>query len=147
MTILASGFDLTLIEGQKNPDEERAKADNVVLFGEGHETIAAKAEREKEMDRQIAEIYGKEKLQQQQRDANRAKYAVLDPSQFDNHEVVALLERIPTFSRDPQLLDEIRRIGNGRESRSQQQPQTQPQVQPRQSAADKDNSNNNIISF
>ena len=147
VTILASGFDLTLIEGQKNPDEERAKADNVVLFGEGHETIAAKAEREKEMDRQIAEIYGKEKLQQQQRDANRAKYAVLDPSQFDNHEVVALLERIPTFSRDPQLLDEIRRIGNGRESRSQQQPQTQPQVQPRQSAADKDNSNNNIISF
>ena len=143
VTILASGFDLTLIEGQKSKDETANKTENVVIFGEGHENIAAKAEREKEMDRQIAEIYGMEKLQQQVRDANRAKYAVLDPSQYDNHEVVALLERIPTFTRDPQYLDEIRRISTGKETRGQQQPSSPS----RPAAADKDNTNNNIISF
>ena len=147
VTILASGFDLTLIEGQKTSEEKKKDnpQDNVVLFGDGHESIAAKAEREKEMDRQIAEIYGMEKLKQQIRDANKAKYAVLDPSQYDNPEVVALLERMPTFTRDPQFLDELRKVNDGRDMRA---PQTQSQFQPRPTApAEKDNTNNNVISF
>ena len=147
VTILASGFDLTLIEGQKTSEEKKKDnpQDNVVLFGDGHESIAAKAEREKEMDRQIAEIYGMEKLKQQIRDANKAKYAVLDPSQYDNPEVVALLERMPTFTRDPQFLDELRKVNDGRDMRA---PQTQSQFQPRPAApAEKDNTNNNVISF
>lgn len=144
VTILASGFDITLIEGQKNNgNEEKKVPESVVIFGEGHETIAAKAEREKEMDRRIAEIYGMEKLNKQLRDANRAKYAVLHPSQYDNHEVVALLERIPTFTRDPQYLDEIRRISSSKDSRSGQQGASTS----KSASNDKDNSNNNIISF
>lgn len=144
VTILASGFDITLIEGQKNNgNEEKKVPESVVIFGEGHETIAAKAEREKEMDRRIAEIYGMEKLNKQLRDANRAKYAVLHPSQYDNHEVVALLERIPTFTRDPQYLDEIRRISSSKDSRCGQQGASTS----KSASNDKDNSNNNIISF
>lgn len=150
VTILASGFDLTLMEGQKNKEEQERKNENVVLFGDGHEAIAEKAKQEEEMNRQIAEIYGMDKIQQQLRDANRAKYAVLDPSQYDNPQVVALLERIPTFSRDPQFLDELRRLSSGKDSArqpaSQAKPQPQPQPQPRP-ADDNDNSNNNIINF
>ena len=150
VTILASGFDLTLMEGQKNKEEQERKNENVVLFGDGHEAIAEKAKQEEEMNRQIAEIYGMDKIQQQLRDANRAKYAVLDPSQYDNPQVVALLERIPTFSRDPQFLDELRRLSSGkdtaRQPASQAKPQPQPQPQPRP-ADDNDNSNNNIINF
>lgn len=148
VTILASGFDLTLMEGQKNKEEQERKNENVVLFGDGHEAIAEKAKQEEEMNRQIAEIYGMDKIQQQLRDANRAKYAVLDPSQYDNPQVVALLERIPTFSRDPQFLDELRRLSSGkdtaRQPASQAKPQPQPQPRP---ADDNDNSNNNIINF
>ena len=155
VTILASGFDLTLIEGQKEEENKNTagKNDNVVLFGDRHEDIAAKAEREKEMDRQIAEIYGMEKLKQQIRDTNRAKYAVLDPSQYDNHEAVALLERIPTFGRDPLLLDEIRKISDGKEMRTAYAQKTSATASPQSSAdtpspnPDKDNTNNNIISF
>ena len=146
VTILASGFDLTLIEGQNG--DERKNQETVVLFGNGKEDLAEKAEREKEMDRQIAEIYGMEKLKQQIRDTNRAKYAVLEPSQFDNHEVVALLERIPTFGRDPLLLDELKKLSDKREQKNitQQRGAASPG-----SASlfdtDKDNTNNNIISF
>ena len=43
VTILASGFDLTLMEGQKNKEEQERKNENVVLFGDGHEAIAEKA--------------------------------------------------------------------------------------------------------
>ncbi len=153
VTILASGFDLTLIEGQppenkNNPEAAQGKP--VVIFGNDHETLADKGERQKQMDATIAEIYGAEKLQQTLRDANRAKYAVLEPSQYDNHDVVALLERIPTFGRHPEILDELRRTSDKREQR-----QTAAQRPISHSApdnagpapSDKDNSNNNIISF
>ncbi len=146
VTILASGFDLTLIEGQNNDDKKNQE--KIVLFGNGKEDLAEKAEREKEMDRQIAEIYGMEKLKQQIRDTNKAKYAVLEPSQFDNHEVVALLERIPTFGRDPLLLDELKKLSDRREQKSMTQ---QRSAASSGSASlfdtDKDNTNNNIISF
>ncbi len=146
VTILASGFDLTLIEGQKNNESKGQNLDNIVLFGDGHESIASKAEHDKEVNRTIAEIYGKEKLKQQIRDANKAKYAVLDPSQYDNHEVVALLERIPTFNRDPMLLDELRKLSDRKE------PRTATLQKPSEGATtnvdtNKDNSNNNVISF
>ena len=149
VTILASGFDLTLIDGESGGDDRKKPEETVVLFGETHQDAVENAKKEEEMQRQIAEIYGPEKLKQQLRDANKAKYAVLDPSQYDNHEVVALLERIPTFGRDPLLLEELRHISDGKEQRA-----AAPQHQPAHTARseyspgpDKDNQNNNIINF
>ncbi|MDE6510740.1 MAG: cell division protein FtsZ [Muribaculaceae bacterium] len=148
VTILASGFDLTLIEGEGGGNEDKKPEEKVVLFGETHQDAAENAKKEEEMQRQIAEIYGPEKLQQQLRDANKAKYAVLDPSQFDNYDVVARLERIPTFGRDHNLLAELRHISDGKEQRAaaaQQQQQTgKNEYAP---ASQKDNQNNNIINF
>lgn len=133
VTILASGFDLTLVESKK--DEEG----DIVIFGEGH-SDNANEDYEKEVDRQIAEMYGAEKLKQQIQDANKAKYAVLDPSQYDNHEVVALLERIPTFNREPHFLDELRKISDFKDNRNYSSNKNQ-------SNSDKDNLNNTVISF
>lgn len=139
VTILASGFDLTLVDGKKTKGENATEDDTIVIFGEGHENNDKKVEHQEEMDRRIAEIYGIEKLKQQIRDANRAKYAVLDPSQYDNHEVVALLERVPTFTRDQMFLDELRKISTGKDIQSAS---VAPKIQ-----KDKDNSNLNVISF
>ena len=148
VTILASGFDLTLIEGEHAADERKKKEEKVVLFGDTHADAARNAEQDKEMERQIAEIYGPEKLKQQLRDVNRAKYAVLDPSQFDDHDVVARLERTPTFGRDHNTLEQLRKTSVRREQRpasgytnpSAHSPQ--PDAEP-----DKENTSNNIISF
>ncbi|MDE6018862.1 MAG: cell division protein FtsZ [Muribaculaceae bacterium] len=141
VTILASGFDLTLVDGQGGGTADTAgKIDDIVIFGDGHDDKAANAEREREQEKLIAEMYGADKLKQQIQDANRAKYAVLTPSQFDNHEVVALIERIPTFNRDAQVLDEIKKISDGKDTRVGTSPKAQ-------SVQDKDNTNNNVISF
>lgn len=151
VTILASGFDLTLIEGQKQEENESKNNGHgkaVVIFGNGPESVADKGQLQKHMDDTIAEIYGAEKLQQTLRDANRAKYAVLDPSQYDNHDVVALLERIPTFGRHPEILDELRKISDRREQRGvNTQNQNVSPSSTTTSNTDKDNTNNNIISF
>lgn len=139
VTILASGFDLTLVDGKKTKGLNATEEDNIVLFGDGHTPDTKKLENQEEIDIHIAEIYGADKLKQQIRDANRAKYAVLDPSQYDDHEVVALLERVPTFTRDQYTLDELRKIDDKKDSRnvaSSQKPNK-----------DKDNINQNVISF
>lgn len=139
VTILASGFDLTLVDGKKTKGLNATEDDNIVLFGDGHTPDTKKLENQEEIDIHIAEIYGADKLKQQIRDANRAKYAVLDPSQYDDHEVVALLERVPTFTRDQYTLDELRKIDDKKDSRnvaSSQKPNK-----------DKDNINQNVISF
>lgn len=139
VTILASGFDLTLVDGKKTKGMNATEDDNIVLFGDGHTPDTKKLENQEEIDMHIAEIYGADKLKQQIRDANRAKYAVLDPSQYDDHEVVALLERVPTFTRDQYTLDELRKVDDKKDSRnvaSSQKPNK-----------DKDNINQNVISF
>lgn len=121
VTILASGFDLTLVDGGKgNSPEDGGKRNEggIVLFGGESENPAAKAEQEAEMDRQIKELYGAEKLTKQLRDANKAKYAVLEPALYDNHEIAALLERVPAYNRTQQFFDELKRIAEGRDSRN-----------------------------
>ena len=148
VTILASGFDLTLVDGKKTKGEDATPDDNLVIFGGEHEDPAAKIKREEEVNREIAKMYGADKLKQQMRDANKAKYAVLDPSQFDNHEVAALLERVPTYSRTPQFLDELRKISDGKETRNPQPAPSGSQPGPSApSAPQQDNSNPNIINF
>ena len=138
VTILASGFDLHLID--KKINEHDKETDNIVLFGDGHDP-EAKNEKEKEVDRQIAEMYGADKLKQQIQDANKAKYAVLDPSQYDDHDVIALLERIPTFSRDPKYLNELRKVKDKKTLRN-----TPDYLNPSKKE-DEENKNNNVISF
>ena len=151
VTILASGFDLTLIDGDGGDGGEGKKdGEKVVIFGDTHKDAEENVARDKEIERQIAEIYGKDKLTAQLSAANKAKYAVLDPSQYDNYEVVALLERYPTFGRDPQILEEIMRQADGKEQRASVQAARNPAPAasgPEIPDHDSDNSNNNIISF
>ena len=141
VTILASGFDLTLIDKKSSDGNNAGESEKMVLFADHQEDSKAKAAEEEEVRKQIAEIYGADKLKQQIQDANRAKYAVLDPSQYDDHEVVALLERIPTFTRDHKYLDELRKIKDGKENRKSA-------FAPKSSKSDdEENKNNNVISF
>ncbi|MDO4335761.1 MAG: cell division protein FtsZ [Bacteroidales bacterium] len=137
VTILASGFNLTLVDSAKGggDNKENSKDEGIVIFGSETDDPAVKSAQEEEMDRQIKELYGAEKLTKQLHEANKAKYAVLEPSQFDNHEIAALLERTPAFNRNQQFLDEMRRIMEGNDNRVQRQP------------APKDTTNPDVINF
>jgi len=100
ITVLASGFNVTIQEG----DDDRGP----IVLGDIKPTEPTKKEREEE--KQIADIYGKEKLKEQERETARLKYAVLKPTQFDDHEVIALLERTPTYNRPQHIREELRRL-------------------------------------
>lgn len=101
ITVLASGFDVTISEAE----------DDKVVFKSGPETTPeTQKKRERDETEQIAEVYGIEKLKEQEREAARMKYVVLKPNQFDDHEVIALLERTPTYTRPQFVKDELKRL-------------------------------------
>lgn len=134
VTVLASGFDVTLVDGSKNRNQEGKDDGPIVIFGSETENKELKKEQDKEIDKTMAELYGAGKLNEQLRNALKAKYAVLQPAQYDNHEVVALMERMPTLNRSQQFLEEIRKTGDGKEIKT---PRT----------TQKDNNNADIITF
>lgn len=105
VTILASGFDVTIHE---NKDKDK----NDIVFTPDQPTAEeekSKKEKEKAMER-IEDVYGAEKLNQRTRELAKMKYAILKPSQFDDHEVIARLEAVPTFNRDSRFNESLQRL-------------------------------------
>ncbi len=106
ITVLASGFDITLSEGKKieGSDSETGgvKTPGPIDFGaKGNESAKTGPDQiSSEEKRRIAEMYGEDIMRKQQRETSRMKYAILKPEQFDNHEVIALIESVPTFMRN-----------------------------------------------
>ncbi len=104
ITVLASGFDVTI-------DESKAvKGKNDIVFETQDDARQQEQLNKDEMNERIAEVYGTDKLSKQRRNTARLKYAVLKPSQFDDHEVIALIEKSPTYNRDPRFNDELKKI-------------------------------------
>lgn len=122
VTILASGFDVTLRENKGNDKE-------IVFAAETEEKVRADS-RNADNKKQMEEVYGADKLTKQIRDAAKIKYAVLKPSQFDDHEVIAMLERTPTYNRAPNFNEELARI-----SRPEAAPKSAPHASENSSPA------------
>lgn len=102
ITVLASGFDVTLRESES--------PDNRVVFPGNFEDVfdePAAPPQKGTPKEAMAEVYGKDKLRQKGKIADRQKYAVLRPEQYDDHEIIALLERTPTFNRDSGFRDRL----------------------------------------
>lgn len=100
ITVLASGFDVTIQDGivMKPPKDE--KPEEPVM-------------QESEENKLIGETYGFEKLKEQERENARLKYVILKPWQFDDHESIALIERTPTYNRNPQISEKLRKLSDG----------------------------------
>lgn len=111
MTILASGFDISIAEKKDNPDEVITfKADK--QGDKASNTHAGTSQSEKEdIKIRIASEYGEDKMTSHSQDMARKKYVVLKPSQFDNDEVIAMFEKIPSYNRDSATTEAIRHIG------------------------------------
>ena len=100
ITLLASGFDVTIREKEE---------EGPIVFS-GKEEARKKEEKKEEEDRRIFDLYGADTIIQQRQDSARNKYTVLEPGQFDDHEVITLLERTPAFNRDPKFNESLKRI-------------------------------------
>lgn len=122
ITVLASGFDVTLREAQPG-GQGGEKKDGPIVFESRKEKEEIQQKQEESTER-IAEFYGTDKVIRQRRTAARMKYAVLKPSQFDDHEVIALIESVPTFNRDPRFNDELQRVSEGGRPKGEEKPRT-----------------------
>ncbi len=99
ITILAAGFKVTLSD------------ENETTFGgsgKRQEAAPKPQQTSKEGMERLAEEYGTEKIAKRQQEMARARYIVLTPEQFDNDEVVEIMERTPTFNRDVKVKDAIK---------------------------------------
>lgn len=117
ITVLASGFDVTL---RKSEGEKGGIIFGAAISPEAEQPTPHKDEHEEK--RKIAEFYGHEKLTKQIQEQAKIKYAVLKPNQFDDHEVIALIERTPAFNRTAQFHDELARLTEGGEVAESHQP-------------------------
>lgn len=109
VTILASGFDVTLRDD---------KEDKKIVIESFSEPITAQKSVQKADDEQIAEFYGAEKVTALRHNVAKIKYAVLKPSQFDDHEIIALLESTPSWNRSPRFNEELKRLSEPRRAES-----------------------------
>ena len=107
VTVLASGFDVTIRETPSSKQKE--KENETIVFTPPKSPEEEKQRKEQSTER-IAEVYGTDKVKQQRRNTARLKYAVLTPDQFDDHEVIALIESVPAFNRDPHFQEELKKL-------------------------------------
>ena len=106
VTVLASGFDVTLREDK---NEEKV----ITFEGKKSEKEEREIKKETADSGKIAEIYGTEKVMKQKREMAKMRYAVLTPDQFDDHNVIAMIEKAPTFTRAPRFNEELKKVSSG----------------------------------
>lgn len=117
ITVLASGFDITISEGKtaENPGP------GPISFGgddkqgnhkEGTEPATGGKDSTEDIGKLIAENYGKDKITAHNQEMAKSKYVVLQPSQFDNDEVIALFAKYPAYNRDTATKDMLRMLGS-----------------------------------
>lgn len=111
ITVLASGFDVTISESGTDPKEKKD-----IVFNGGPDDPEINNKKIKDEQKEIAQVYGEDKVKKQQQLAAKLKYAVLKPSQFDDHEVIALLERMPIHKRPVGFNEELERLSGGQVS-------------------------------
>ncbi len=115
ITILASGFNVTL-NNEMSPRKAPAGQTSLKEPNPGDN-----------MQRLIDE-YGKDKILAQAQESAKAKYMVLTLDDYDNDEVVDLIERTPTFGREPKFRDMVENVINSNNGTSTSAPTQIPQV-------------------
>ena len=110
VTVLASGFDVTLREDKKE------ESGTIVFKSEKKDTERKDNKTKTIESERIEEIYGSDKVMKQRRQAAKIKYAVLTPDQFDDFDVISKFENSPTFTRDSRFNEELKKISNGETS-------------------------------
>lgn len=121
MTILASGFDITISDNKNNtPDNAGiitfpANRDSDTKHNNTHKTPDKSGD--DAIARRIEDEYGKDQLTYHKQEMARSKYVVLKPSQFDNDEVIALFDKSPAYNRDSATTEALRILGTPAQER------------------------------
>lgn len=115
VTVLASGFDVTITD-EVNP--EGANGPGTIVF-KGNKNPDEKPKGDDSTER-IAEFYGLETVIKQRREAAEIKYAVLTPDQYDDHDVIMMIENTPALNRSARFNEELKKMSVGNQSLKQE---------------------------
>lgn len=119
ITVLASGFDMTLKESEAKETGKKSvpsdESGTIVLVPDetqpsGEEVLQEKI-KQQEAQETISDIYGHEKIKEKNRASDETRYVVLKPSQFDDLDVITMLENHKAFNRAPGFKEELNKIG------------------------------------
>ncbi|MDE6161067.1 MAG: hypothetical protein K2F77_05365, partial [Muribaculaceae bacterium] len=121
LTVLASGFDITIKENDKGEPD-------LVLTGE--QTGAAPSEPAAIDTKKITDWYGDEKIGETIRTQDRQRYIILDDDSLDSDEVIERFEKTPAYNRDRRTAQNIKASERPAEVRPAAEPA--PRVNPNQ---------------
>lgn len=116
VTILASGFDITLVDNNSNPKngsitlspnepDTAINGEEIVFTSDGKETTEGHNSTE-----EIERIYGPDITTGMRIDRLKMRCIVLTPEEFDDDEIISNIERQPTFHRDANANEEIHKL-------------------------------------
>lgn len=133
ITILASGFDMTVSESSSIHPKEQGKGNEeddkgIIILGGSEEPVSntrdEEVRREQDAKKKIADMYGHDKAKEHFRASDEMKYVVLKPSQFDDFDVISILEKTPTANRAPGFKDQIDNNSKTKNTESPVNPQS-----------------------
>lgn len=113
VTILASGFNVTLTNEVSKKKETPGK----------HVFVEPSPE---DNTKRLMDEYGQDKIMAQAQEKAKARYMVLTLDEFDNDEVVDMIERTPTFGRDQKFRESVRNVINSAQETSNIPPAIPP---------------------
>ncbi|MDE6340583.1 MAG: cell division protein FtsZ [Muribaculaceae bacterium] len=124
ITVLASGFDVTLRDDdastEKKTDKGKGKGNGPIVWDTSEkdaEEEHTRKRKEIEARETMRSIYGDDKVKEHTTAIDEGRYIVLKPSQFDDLDIIAILENNRTFNRPTMYRDQVKKAG---------QPVTQP---------------------
>ena len=108
MTILASGFDITIAKADSGAQQDITFG---AAMGEQPQNPSVEKSNTEDISKIIDSEYGEGKMTAHNQEMARATYVVLKPGQFDNDEAISLFEKTPAFARSSAETDHLRRVG------------------------------------
>lgn len=102
MTILASGFDVSLQEETSTFIKPKGAAKTADIF-----TVETNKVDKSTTDQRLQEEYGV-KFTEMQNSKDRARFVILRPDQMDDDSVVEVLEKTPALNRDKKIVEELK---------------------------------------
>ncbi|MFI3239404.1 MAG: cell division protein FtsZ [Bacteroidales bacterium] len=111
ITILAAGFDVTL------RDEAELLSNN----SSGTQPATQFRIPPKDAGERLADEYGKEKIAKRQQEMAKARYVILTPDQFDDEEIIEIIDKTPTFNRDAKFKETIKNTQLGLKAEAEEQ--------------------------
>ena len=136
ISILASGFDVTLHSGEAT-EQINKPSPNITTGHEEKNTPKVTTQRD-DMDR-LRQEYGSEKIQEIERAAARKRYIVLTQAQMDDDSILEIVERTPVYKRNNKTTAEMKR--------QMERGETGQQMMPGAHVDNSDHKAGNVISF